>query len=127
MKRLYHSIIYRTGCSKYEKDKSYDTDLYGSYSEYVEASNVSYLRNESYTFNTDNTYNHIYKEVMNGKINNDINENGKILLIEEISNDITKIILDQELAEWSTGETSNQIIYKYNNMLGEILNKSSKW
>lgn len=88
-----------TGCSKYEKDKSYDTDLYGSYSEYVEASNASYSRNESYSFNTDNTYNHIYKEVMAGNINNDINESGKILSIEETSNDIVKITLDREITE----------------------------
>lgn len=109
-----------TGCSKYEKDKSYDTDLYGSYSEYVEASNASYSRNESYSFNTDNTYNHIYKEVMAGNINNDINESGKILSTEETSNDIVKITLDREITEWSTGETSNKIIYKYKNMIGGL-------
>lgn len=110
--------IYLTGCSKYEEDKSYDTDLYGSYSEYVEASNVSYSRNESYTFNTDNTYNYIYKEVIDGNVNSDIDENGKILSTEKISKDITQITLDQEVTEWSTGETSNQFIYKYKNMIG---------
>lgn len=109
-----------TGCSKYEKDKSYNTDLYGSYSEYVEASNVSYSRNESYTFDADNSYNYVYKEVMDGNINSDINENGKILSTEEISNDITQITLDQEITDWSTGETSNKTIYKYKNMLGQF-------
>ena len=43
-------IMSLTGCSKYEEDNSYTTDLYGSYSEYVEASNASYSRNENYTF-----------------------------------------------------------------------------
>lgn len=108
------------GCSKYEEDKSYDTELYGSYSDYWEASNISYSQNESYTFNVDNTYNHIYKEIMDGNINNDINKNGKILSIEEINNDITQITLDQEIKEWSTGEISNENIYKYKNMIGDF-------
>ncbi|MEY8424666.1 hypothetical protein AALB52_18375 [Lachnospiraceae bacterium 38-14] len=110
-----------TGCSKYEKDKSYDTDLYGTYSDYWEASNISYSQNESYTFNADNTYNHIYKEIMDGNINNNIDKNGKILSTEEISNDITQITLDQEIVDWSTGEKSNDIIYKYKNMIGNFL------
>lgn len=107
-----------TGCSKYEKDKSYDTDLYGSYLKNIEASNISYSLNESYTFNTDDTYNHIYKEITDGNINNDIDKNGRILSIEDISGDITQITLDQEITDWSTGETSNEIIYKYKNILG---------
>ena len=56
-----------TGCSKYEKDESYDTDLYGSYSKNMEAflsdnaddidedTNYSYYLNEKYKLNTDNT------------------------------------------------------------------------
>lgn len=109
-----------TGCSKYEKDTSYDTDLYGTYTDNIEASNISYTRNESYTFNTDNSYNHTYKEVMDGNVNSDIDENGKILSTEEISNDITQITLDQEIKEWSTGEISNENIYKYKNMIGDF-------
>lgn len=115
------TTMFLASCSKYEEDKSYDTDLYGSYSDYIESSNVSYSRNESYTFNTDNTYNHIYEEVKDGNINNNINENGKILSTEEISNSMIKITLDQEITEWSTGEKSNPIIYKYKNMLGQFL------
>lgn len=109
-----------TGCSKYEKDESYNTDLYGSYSDYWEASNISYSQNESYTFNTDNTYNYIYKEITDGNINNDIDKDGKILSIEEISNDITQITLDQKIISWSTGETSNETVYKYENMIGNF-------
>lgn len=112
--------IFLTGCSKYEEDKSYDTDLYGSYSEYMEDLNISYSRNESYTFNIDNTYNHTYREVIDGTTNNNFNIDGKILSIEEISNDITQITLEHETTEWSTGDTSNQTIYKYKNMLGKF-------
>lgn len=109
-----------TGCSKYEKDKSYDTDLYGTYSDYWEAINVSFSQNESYIFNTDNTYNYIYKEIIDGNINNDTDKNGKILSIEEISNDVTQITLDYEIIDGSTGEESNKTIYKYRNMLGSF-------
>ena len=113
-------IMSLTGCSKYEEDNSYTTDLYGSYSEYVEASNASYSRNENYTFNSDNTYNHIYKEIIDRTTNNDSDTSGKILSVEEISNDITKITLDEEVTNWSTDETSNQTIYKYRNILGSF-------
>lgn len=113
-------IVSLTGCSKYEKDKSYTTDLYGTYSEYVVASNISYSRNESYTFNTDNTYNNIYKEISDENILNDFDIKGKILSIKEINSNITQITLDQEITDWSTGETSNDIIYKYKNMLGSF-------
>lgn len=113
-------IISLTGCSRYEKDESYTTDLYGFYSESVEAYNISYSRNESYTFNSDNTYNHIYKEIIDGTTNNDSDTSGKILSVEEISNDITKITLDEEITNWSTDETSNQTIYKYRNILGSF-------
>ena len=109
-----------TGCAKYEKDESYDTDLYGSYSKYIEAINISYSKNENYTFNTDDTYNHIYKEIIDGVTNNDFNINGKILSIEEISDDITQITLDKKIANWSTKDTSNQTIYKYRNILGRF-------
>ena len=113
-------IMSLTGCSRYEEDNSYTTDLYGSYSEYVEASNVSYSRSESYTFNTDDTYNYTYKEIVDGTINSEYNINGKILSVEDISNDITQITLDKEVTNWSTDETSNQIIYKYRNILGSF-------
>ena len=56
-----------------------------------------------------------------GNINNDIDKNGKILSIEEISNDITQITLDQKVVDGSTGETSNETIYKYKNILGYFL------
>jgi len=109
-----------TGCSKYEKDESYITDVYGIYLGGIEAPSVSYSENTSYTFNADNTYNYTYKVVSNSNITNDVNTTGDILSIEEINNNITQITLDREITSWSTGETSNEIIYKYNNMLGSF-------
>lgn len=113
-------IISLTGCSKYETDESYASDLYGSYSKSIEAINASYLLDTNYTFNTNNTYNYTCKEVINGTTNNDSNISGKILSVEEVSNDITQIELDREITDWSTNEISNDIIYKYKNMLGSF-------
>lgn len=122
-----------TGCTKYEKDESYDTDLYGSYSKNIEAyvsenvydidneTKYSYYLCEKYQFNTDDTYQYTVKETIYDDTVKDNSDDGNILSIEEISDDITKITLDQEITEWSTGEKSNQIIYKYKNMLGSIV------
>lgn len=109
-----------TGCSKYEKDESYTTDLYGTYLGGIEAPSVSYSESTSYTFDANNTYNYTYKVVSNSNITNDVNTTGDILSIEEINNDITQITLDREVTSWSSGETSNDIVYKYKNMLGSF-------
>ena len=121
-----------TGCSKYEKDKSYDTDLYGSYSKNMEAflsdnaddinedTNYSYYLNEKYKLNTDNTFQYNIKEIIEDNVTKDSSVNGKILSTEEISNDITQIVLDQEITDGSTGEISNKTIYKYKNILGQF-------
>lgn len=121
-----------TGCSKYEKDKSYDTDLYGSYSKNMEAflsdnvddinedTNYSYYLNEKYKLNTDNTFQYNIKEIIENNITKDSSVNGKILSTEKISNDITQIVLDQEITDSSTGETSNKTVYKYENMIGSF-------
>lgn len=114
-------MLILTSCSRYEKDSSYDTDLCGDYSENIEATNTSYFLNESYIFNTDNTYLYIYKEIIDGIVTNDINKSGKILSVEEISDDISKITLDQEVVKWSTQESSSNTLYKYKNMIGEFL------
>lgn len=110
-----------TGCSKYKKDESYDTDLYGTYVQKLGTDDASYVLNISYELNNNNTYNYIYNEINNGETINDANKSGKILSIEEISDNITQITLDREITEWSTGETSNEVIYKYKNMLGSFL------
>lgn len=109
-----------TGCSKYEVDSSYTTDLYGSYSNNIKASNMSYTLDESYTINSDNTYNHIYKEIINDIVTNDIDENGKILSVEEISDNFYEITLNQKISEWSLQRNPCKVIYKYKNMIGDF-------
>lgn len=103
------TIISLTSCSKYEKDKSYSTDLYGSYSNQIGTAGTNYFSESKYIFNTDDTYNYMSKEIQYNEITEDINSEGKILLIEEITNDITKIILEND-----------NILYKYKNMLGAL-------
>ncbi len=125
-------IISLTGCSKYEKDESYTTDIYGSYKKNIEAfvsddanqitedTKYSYYLSEKYELNADDTYLYTVKEIIYNDTTKDNFDDGKILSIEEISSDITQIIIDREITEWATGETSNDIIYKYKNMLGDF-------
>ncbi len=113
-------IVITTGCSRYEKDCSTETDLYGSYSKTTEATNVSYSNSTNYTLYESNEYNYSRKEVIKETVIQDINKNGKILSIEEISDDIIKIILDQKVLELGSEETYNESIYKYKNMLGNL-------
>ena len=119
------TIFTLAGCSQYEKDLSYDTDLYGTYSKNIEgyaesSENISWINDEKYILNKDNTYEYSIYEVLNDETTKDLNESGKIISVEKISNSISKITLDQEFKEWSTGETSNKIIYKYKNILGYV-------
>lgn len=102
-------IISLTGCSKYEKDESYPTDAYGTYINQIGEENSKYFSKWTYIINSDNTFQYIYKETVNTETTDEINNNGKILSIEEISNDITKITLEND-----------NILYKYKNMLGGL-------
>ncbi len=108
-----------TGCAKYEKDSSYDTDLYGSYAWQIGTEDSNYFSKHTYVLNKDDTYNYISKEIQYNETTEDNNRTGKILSVEEISNDITQITLDQKSTE-STRETSNETVYKYKNMLGKM-------
>lgn len=101
-------IIVLTGCDKYEKDVSLNTNLYGSYCKSTESTNTSYSMNEVCTFNPDNTYTYSVKEVVNSKTTKDNILSGNIT-VEEVSTDITKI------TKTHSGET-----YKYKNMLGNF-------
>ena len=101
-------IITLTGCDKYEKDISSNTELYGSYCKNIESTNTNYSMNETYTFNSDNTYTYSVKETVNSKITKDNTVSGDITL-EEVSTDISKII-----------KMHNGEIYKYKNMLGNF-------
>lgn len=98
-----------TGCSKYEKDESYDTDLYGSYNNSLGEKESSYFSQWEYTLNKDNTYEYTSSEIQNGETTENNTSIGTISSIEKISNSIDKITFD-----------SGIIKYKYKNMLGKI-------
>ena len=58
------STMLLCGCTKMEKDTSYDTDLYGTYKEEINATNTDYERKVTYTLNEDNTYDYEYDNFM---------------------------------------------------------------
>lgn len=98
------------GCSKTEKDVSFETDLYGTYLDSFigedEEGNVLWSRNDSYMLNDDNSYVFNYDETLLGENTTNIKD-GSIINIEDINDEITKITFDNE-----------RTIYKYKNMLG---------
>lgn len=61
------AVLCLSGCSKTEKDNSFDTDLYGTYSNNIDASNIDYQLKVSHTFNEDNTYHGKYFEKVMAK------------------------------------------------------------
>lgn len=107
------AVLCLSGCSKIEKDNSFDTDLYGTYSDNLNASNVDYVKKESYILNKDNLYEHIVYEKYNDNILNDFKINDKIVNIYETNSDITEI-------ELNNGNSFEITLYKYKNMLGRF-------
>lgn len=107
------AVLCLSGCSKIEKDNSFDTDLYGTYSDNLNASNVDYVKKESYILNKDNLYEHIVYEKYNDNILNDFKINDKIVNIYKINSDITEI-------ELNNGNSFEITLYKYKNMLGRF-------
>lgn len=107
------SLFLLSGCSKTEKDISYDTDLYGTYKDSLEGYDASgklyWIKDNTYTFKDDNTYSFNYNETINGE-NKENKKEGKVISIDDINGDISKIELEN-------GDSSIQI-YKYKNMLG---------
>jgi len=95
-----------TGCSKYEKDESYDTDLYGTYTQSIGTENSNYFSQQKYIFNEDDTYDLYLKEIQNNEVK-DNHSKGKILSNATIYENIIKISLDND-----------NILYKYKNILG---------
>ena len=59
---FFFAVLCLSGCSKTEKDNSFDTGLYGTYSNNIEAPNIDYQLKVSHTFNEDNTYHGKYFE-----------------------------------------------------------------
>ena len=107
------AVLCLSGCSKTEKDNSFDTDLYGTYSDELDSSNVDYVKKESYTFNNENLYEHIEYEKNGDNILRDSKINDNISNIDEINNDITKIELNND-------DSFEITLYKYKNMLGKF-------
>ena len=107
------TVLCLSGCSKTEKDNLFDTDLYGAYSDNLNASNMNYVKEESYTLNKDNLYEHIVYEKYNDNILRDSKVDDKINNIYEINNDITEIVLNN-------GNSFEITLYKYKNMLGRF-------
>lgn len=107
------AVLCLSGCSKIEKDNSFDTDLYGTYSDDLNASNVDYVKKESYILNKDNLYEHIVYEKYNDNILNDFKINDKIVNIYKTNSDITEI-------ELNNGNSFEITLYKYKNMLGRF-------
>ncbi|MFQ9564031.1 MAG: hypothetical protein ACLR0A_17675 [Faecalibacillus intestinalis] len=107
------AVLCLTGCSKTEKDNSFDTDLYGTYSDNLNASNMDYVKEESYILNKDNLYEHIVYEKYNDNILRDSKIDDKIGNIYETNSDITEI-------ELNNGNSFEITLYKYKNMLGRF-------
>lgn len=96
-----------TGCSKYEKDKSYETDLYGTYIQSIGTENSNYFSEQKYIFSKDNTYDLYSREIQNNEVVEDNHSNGKILSNKNICDNIVQISLDND-----------DVLYKYKNMFG---------
>lgn len=117
------AVLCLSGCSKTEKDNSFDTDLYGTYEDifvgYNDNGNVVWKRNNSYILNGDNSYTFNYNETLLDETKKNT-KNGKILNIDNINNDIQNIIIDETIVNLSGDTTKNVHFYKYKNMLGKF-------
>lgn len=109
------STMLLCSCAQVEKDTSYDTDLYGTYKEEINATNTDYEKKITYILNKDNTYTKTHYEKNNGQILYDDSFTDKINSIKEIDDNITKI-------ELSNGNNPEYNIYKYKNILGDLKN-----
>lgn len=108
------TVLLLSGCNKTEKDSSFDTDLYGTYESNIEASNIDYIKNDTYTLNKkDNSYKHVVYEKYNDNILRDSTTNDKINNIENINDNIMKI-------ELNNGDSFEITLNKYKNMLGKF-------
>lgn len=106
------STMLLCGCTKMEKDTSYDTDLYGTYKEEINATNTDYERKVTYTLNKDNTYITTHYEKNDGQILYDNSFNDKINSTKELNDGIIKIELNNGGSKYN--------IYKYKNLLGDL-------
>lgn len=117
------AVLCLSGCSKTEKDNTFDTDLYGTYEDvfvsYDDNGDIIWKRNNNYTLNNNNTYTFNCDETLLGEIKKDTT-NGKILNIENVNNDIQNIIINKTSTSFFNNVTKNVHFYKYKNMLGRF-------
>lgn len=98
-----------TGCTKYEKDTTFNTDLSGTYTWTVGSEEIKYLERATYTFDNDE-YIYEYCKENNGNVTDNLSE-GKVSSTEKVSKDVDEIILQ--------GNDNESTIYRYKNMLGQ--------
>ena len=87
------STMLLCGCTKMEKDTSYDTDLYGTYSWTISAPEISFESKSTYKINEDNTYENCAYKKSEGQTT-EKNDSGKIIETKSINNEITKIVME---------------------------------
>lgn len=117
MKKIIFCLIFIcliTGCSKTEQDSSFQTEINGTYTNNINASNTEYVKNEKYILKENsNKYVHIVYEKSDGKIINDYTNQDEINTIDKINDDVFKI-------ELNNGSSFEIVLYKYKNMLGNF-------
>lgn len=89
------STMLLCGCTKMEKDTSYDTDLYGTYSWTISAPEISFESKSTYKINEDNTYENCAYKKSEGQTT-EKNDSGKIIETKSINNEITKIVMEDK-------------------------------
>ena len=95
-----------TGCTSYEKDSSYKTELSGTYVQSIGNKDIGYLQKDTITINNDNTYTETLYE-LNGDKEKENTSNGELNDINEITSNITSFSI-----------SANRLLSKYKNMLG---------
>lgn len=99
-----------TGCTKYEKDTTFNTDLNGTYTWSLGSEDIKYSEMAIYNFDNE-AYTYGYHKENNDDITDSSSE-GKVLSTEKISNDIDKIVLQDN--------DNENTMYRYKNMLGQF-------
>lgn len=117
MKKIIFCLIFIcliTGCSKTEQDSSFQTEIDGTYTNNINASNTEYVKNEKYILKENNNkYEYTIYETNDGKIINNFTQKDEINTIDKINNDVFRI-------ELNNGSSFEIVLYKYKNMLGRF-------
>lgn len=106
-------VLGLTGCAKFEKDVTFNTDLNGAYTWSIGSEEYGYIEKSTYTFDEDEYVYTYYKNSNSEVIDN--TSRGKVLSIEKISEDIDKIELQDDVG-------NENVLYVYKNLLGDFYN-----